>query len=258
MNDLFRPFQLDGQVALVTGASSGFGRHFGSVLARAGAKVALAARRTELLQSACDEINAAGGEAMAVTMDVTDSTGIASAFEAVEQELGTVTVLINNAGITIPKPLVDLEDEDWASVINTNLNGVAYATREAARRMIAAGTGGSVINIASILAQREQKLLTNYAASKAGVLQFSRNAALELAEHGIRVNAICPGYFETDLTREGLATEYGQEMIGRIPQGRVGNLDDLNGPLLLLASQAGALMTGAVLTVDGGHVISSL
>ena len=258
MSDLFEPFRLDGCVALVTGASSGFGRHFGSVLARAGARVALGARRIERVKDACDEITAAGGEAIAVTLDVTDTDSIREAFEAAEQALGLVTVVVNNAGITIPKPLVDLEGGDWSAVIDTNLNGVAYVTREASQRMIAAGQGGSVINIASILAQREQKLLTNYAASKAGVVQFTRVAALELAQHDIRVNAICPGYFETDLNRGWLASEDGQEMIRRIPQRRVGDLDNLNGPLLLLASEAGALMTGTSLTVDGGHVLSSL
>ena len=258
MSDLCEPVRLDGCVALVTGASSGFGRHFGSVLARAGARVALGARRIERVKDACDEITAAGGEAIAVTLDVTDTDSIREAFEATEQALGLVTVVVNNAGITIPKPLVDLEGGDWSAVIDTNLNGVAYVTREASQRMIAAGQGGSVINIASILAQREQKLLTNYAASKAGVVQFTRVAALELAQHDIRVNAICPGYFETDLNRGWLASEEGQEMIRRIPQRRVGDLDNLNGPLLLLASEAGALMTGTSLTVDGGHVLSSL
>jgi len=259
MNDLFEPFLLDGEVALVTGASSGFGRHFASVLARAGAAVVLAARRRERVQAACDEINRSGGRALAVAMDVTSSASIAAAFDAAESAFGTVSVVVNNAGITIPKPLVDLDDNDWSGVIDTNLNGLAYVTREAARRMIAADRGGgSVINIASILAHREQKLLTNYAASKAGVVQFTRTAALELAEHGIRVNAICPGYFETDLNRDWLASPAGQDMIRRIPQRRTGALEDLNGPLLLLASRAGALMTGTALTVDGGHVLSSL
>ena len=258
MNDLFEPFLLDGKVALVTGASSGFGRHFGSVLARAGARVVLAARRTERVREACEAIVAAGGEAVAVTMDVTDSSSISAAFDAAEQAFGPVTVVVNNAGITIPKPLVDLSDTDWSEVIDTNLNGVAYVTRESARRMIAAGVGGSVVNIASILAHREQKMLTNYAASKAAVVQFTRTAALELAQHGIRVNAICPGYFVTDLNREWFKTEDGQALIRRIPQRRSGDLPDLNGPLLLLASDAGALMTGADLTVDGGHVLSSL
>ena len=258
MSDVFASFALGGRVALVTGASSGFGRHFASVLARAGARVVLAARRTDRVQAACEEVRANGGEALAVTLDVVDTDSIGKAFDQVEEAFDVVTVVVNNAGITIPKPLVELDDRDWSGVIDTNLNGVAYVTREASRRMIAAGTGGSVINIASILAYREQKLLTNYAASKAGVVQFTRTAALELAQHGIRVNAICPGYFETDLNRGWLASEEGQAMIRRIPQRRVGDLDDLNGPLLLLASDAGALMTGASLTVDGGHVLSSL
>lgn len=258
MKDLLKPFLLEGKVALVTGASSGFGRHFGSVLAGAGAKVVLAARRTERVQAACDEIIAAGGEAVAVTMDVTDTASISSAFDAAEQAFGLVSVVVNNAGITIPKPLVDLSDGDWAGVIDTNLNGVAYVTREAAQRMIAAGSAGSVVNIASILAHREQKMLTNYAASKAGVVQFTRTAALELAQHDIRVNAICPGYFVTELNRDWFQTEDGQALIRRIPQRRTGDLQDLNGPLLLLASDAGALMTGADITVDGGHVLSSL
>jgi len=258
VNELFKPFLLEGKVALVTGASSGFGRHFGSVLARAGARVVLAARRTERVREACEAIVAAGGEAVAVTMDVTDSASIRAAFDAAEQAFGPVTVVVNNAGITIPKPLVDLSDSDWSDVIDTNLNGVAYVTRESARRMIAAGVGGSVVNIASILAHREQKMLTNYAASKAAVVQFTRTAALELAQYDIRVNAICPGYFVTDLNREWFGTEDGQALIQRIPQRRSGDLPDLNGPLLLLASDAGALMTGADLTVDGGHVLSSL
>ncbi|MEP1469454.1 MAG: SDR family NAD(P)-dependent oxidoreductase [Halieaceae bacterium] len=258
MSNLFEPFQLDGQVAIVTGASSGFGRHFGTVLAQAGAKVVLAARRKDRVQAACDEIVAAGGEAIAVQMDVTDTASIASAFTEAESAFGVVTVVVNNAGITIPKALVDLTDEDWSAVVDTNLNGVAYVTRESARRMIAAECGGSIINIASILAQREQKLLTNYAASKAAVIQLTRTSALELAQHDIRVNAICPGYFETDLNRGWLQSDDGQSMINRIPQRRVGDLCDLNGPLLLLASSAGALMTGTSLTVDGGHVLSSL
>ena len=258
MNDLFAPFLLQGEVALVTGASSGFGRHFGSVLARAGAKVVLAARRTERVREACDDIIAAGGDALAVTMDVNDSDSIKAAFTQAQQALGVVTVVVNNAGITIPKPLLDLSDSDWSQVIDTNLNGVAFVTREAAQRMIAAGKGGSVVNIASILALREQKMLTNYAASKAGVVQFTRTAALELAQHNIRVNAICPGYFSTELNGDWLASADGQAMVGRIPQRRTGDLQDLNGPLLLLASSAGALMTGAALTVDGGHVLSGL
>ena len=259
MNKLLTPFLLNGRVALVTGASSGFGRHFADVLAGAGARVVLAARRSELIESARDEIRAAGGEAMAVTMDVTDSASIAAALDQVEQEFGeVVTVVVNNAGITIPKPLLDLSDDDWLNVVNTNLNGVAFVTREAARRMVDASRGGSIVNIASILAVREQKALTSYAAAKAGVVQFTKVAALELAKSNIRVNALCPGYFNTELNRAWFETEEGQALSNRIPQRRTGELHELNGPLLLLASEASSLMTGASIVIDGGHVLSDL
>ena len=209
MNDLLQPFSLEGKVALVTGASSGFGKHFATVLSQAGAKVVLAARRTELIQAEADKIIAGGGEAMAVTMDVTSSASIAAALDEIESAFGVVTIVVNNAGITIPKLLLDLSDDDWTNEIDTNLTGVAYVARESARRMIAAGVGGSIVNIASILAERVQKALTNYAASKAAVVQFTKAAALEFAQHNIRVNALCPGYFNTDLNSEWFKTSEG-------------------------------------------------
>ncbi|MDG2047583.1 MAG: SDR family oxidoreductase [Halioglobus sp.] len=258
MNQLLQPFSLEGKVALVTGASSGFGRHFAAVLAQAGAKVVLAARRTELIQSEADKIIASGGKALAVTMDVTSSTSISAALDEVESVFGVVTIVINNAGITIPKLLLDLTDDDWTNVIDTNLTGVAYVARETARRMIAADVGGNIVNVASILAERVQKALTNYAASKAAVVQFTKAAALEFAQHNIRVNALCPGYFNTDLNSEWFKTSEGQALVLRIPQRRTGTLAELNGPLLLLASDAGSLMTGSAVTVDGGHVLSDL
>ncbi|MFT4520127.1 MAG: NAD(P)-dependent dehydrogenase (short-subunit alcohol dehydrogenase family) [Halioglobus sp.] len=258
LKELLQPFSLEGKIALVTGASSGFGRHFAPMIAQAGAKVVLAARRTDLIEAEAEKINAAGGQAIAVTMDVTDSESIAAALDEVEQALGVATVVINNAGITIPKLLLDLTDEDWTNVIDTNLNGVAYVTRESARRMIDAGVGGSIVNIASITAERVQKALTSYCASKAAVVQFTKVAALELAQHNIRVNALCPGYFQTELNGEWFKTDEGQALIKRIPQRRTGSLPELNGPLLLLASDAGSLMTGSAVTVDGGHVLSDL
>jgi NAD(P)-dependent dehydrogenase (short-subunit alcohol dehydrogenase family) len=258
MNDLLKPFLLTGDVALVTGASSGFGRHFAGVLAQAGAKVVLGARRVDKIQSACDEIIAAGGEAVAVELDVTDTVSVKAAFDTAEQAFGTVTVVINNAGITIPKPLLNLEDDDWNQVINTNLNAVAYVTREAGQRLVAAKVGGSIVNIASILAIRSQQALTNYAASKAGVVQFTKVAGLEFARHNIRVNAICPGYFSTEINDEWFKTDDGKALIKRIPQRRTGNYDELNGALLLLGSNAGSHMTGSVITVDGGHVLADL
>jgi len=258
VNDVLKPFLLDGKVALITGASSGFGEHFASVLAQAGAKVVLAARRTDRIQAACDEICAAGGHAIAVTADVTDSSGVGSAFDEAEKAFGIVDVVINNAGITIPKPLLDLEDEDWLKVIDTNLNGVMYVTREAGKRLAQAKRGGSIVNIASILAERVQKSLTNYAASKSAVVQFTKATALEFARYDIRVNALCPGYFTTELNGEWFETDPGKELIQRIPVRRTGLLHELNGPLLLLASDAGSLMTGSTITIDGGHVLSEL
>jgi NAD(P)-dependent dehydrogenase (short-subunit alcohol dehydrogenase family) len=258
INELLKPFSLEGKVALVTGASSGFGSHFAPMLAQAGARVVLAARRTEMIQQEADKIIAAGGEAIAVTMDVTDSASIFQALDQAESAFGVITVVINNAGITIPKLLLDLSDDDWNRVVDTNLTGLAFVTRESARRMIAAGTGGSIVNIASITAERVQKALTNYAASKAGVVQFTKAAALEFAQYNIRVNALCPGYFQTPLNREWFKTDEGQALIRRIPQRRTGNLEELNAPLLLLASDAGSLMTGSAITVDGGHVLSEL
>ena len=258
MKDLLQLFSLEGKVALVTGASSGFGRHFAPLMSRAGAKVVLAARRTDLIQEEANKINASGGQAVAVTMDVTDSSSVAAALDEAEQAFGVVTVVINNAGITIPKLLLDISDDDWTNVIDTNLTGVAYVTRETGRRMIAAGTGGSIVNIASILAERVQKALTSYAASKAAVVQFTKTAALEFAQYNIRVNALCPGYFQTELNGEWFKTDEGQALIKRIPQRRTGTLEELNGPLLLLASDAGSLMTGSAVTVDGGHVLSDL
>jgi NAD(P)-dependent dehydrogenase (short-subunit alcohol dehydrogenase family) len=258
LHAVLKPFSLEGKVALVPGASSGFGSHFAPMLAQAGARVVLAARRTEMIQQEADKIIAAGGEAIAVTMDVTDSASIFQALDQAESAFGVITVVINNAGITIPKLLLDLSDDDWNRVIDTNLTGLAFVTRESARRMIAAGTGGSIVNIASITAERVQKALTNYAASKAGVVQFTKAAALEFAQYNIRVNALCPGYFQTPLNREWFKTDEGQALIRRIPQRRTGNLEELNAPLLLLASDAGSLMTGSAITVDGGHVLSEL
>ena len=258
MNTALPDFSLAGKTALVTGASSGFGRHFAPMLSRAGARVVLAARRTDLIEAEAEKIRSAGGDAVAVTMDVTDSASVAAALDAAESAFGVVTVVINNAGITIPGLLLDLSDDDWNRVIATNLSGVAFVSRECARRMIAAGAGGSSVNIASILAGRVQKALTNYAAAKAGVVQFTKAAALEFAQHDIRVNALCPGYFRTELNGEWLDSEPGQALVGRIPQRRTGELHELDGPLLLLASDAGSLMTGAAVVVDGGHCLSEL
>lgn len=258
MSELLKPFSLEGKVVMVTGASSGFGEHFAHVLGEAGAKVVLTARRAEVLQSVCDDVASKGGAAIAVPMDVTDSASIKDAFDEAESHFGLVTVVINNAGITLPSKLLDITDDNWNAVVNTNLNGVAFVTREAGKRLVAANCGGSIVNIASITADRLQSFLTPYSAAKAGVVQFTKAAALEFAPHNIRVNALCPGYFKTPLLRDWFETEDGKALINRVPTKRIGELHELNGPLLLLASEAGSLMTGASITVDGGHVLSEL
>ena len=250
-------FSLDGQCALVTGASGSLGRHFANVLARAGAAVALAARRLDELEIIAAEIRAAGGAATAIALDVTDAGSIATAFSAAEEKLGPITLLVNNAGVAVTKPLLEYDEGDWDKVMDTNLKGAWLVAQEAARRMVEAG-GGNIINIASILGLRVIGGVSAYCASKAGLIHLTKAMALELGPHGVRVNTLAPGYIETDLNRDFFASNAGRSLIERIPHRRLGQLEDLDGSLLLLASDASRYMTGTVVTVDGGHTISSL
>ena len=250
-------FSLDGQCALVTGASGSLGRHFANVLARAGAAVALAARRLDELEIIAAEISAAGGAATAIALDVTDAGSIATAFSAAEEKLGPITLLVNNAGVAVTKPLLEYDEADWDKVMDTNLKGAWLVAQEAARRMVEAG-GGNIINIASILGLRVIGGVSAYCASKAGLIHLTKAMALELGPHGVRVNTLAPGYIETDLNRDFFASNAGRSLIERIPHRRLGQLEDLDGSLLLLASDASRYMTGTVVTVDGGHTISSL
>ena len=248
---------LDGRTALVTGASGGLGAHFARVLARSGARVAVAARRAEACGDVVEAIRAEGGEAMAARLDVADAASVASAIAEVVARYGRLDVLVNNAGVAATVPALDLAEADWDGVLDTNLKG-AFLCAQAAARVMRDGGGGAIVNVASILASRVAGQVAAYATSKAGLVQLTKALALEWARYGIRVNALCPGYVETDINRGFFESSIGQAMVKRIPQRRIGRPDDLDGPLLLLASDASAYMTGAVLAVDGGHLVSSL
>lgn len=247
-------FRLDGMTALVTGASSGLGRHFALTLAGAGARVVIAARRLDQLADTAASIEAAGGRCTVTALDVTDPDSVAALVPLLQE----VDVVVNNAGVTRQAALLDQTEPDWDVVLDTNAKGVFLLTQCAARAMRAHGRGGSIINIASILGLRQAGGVGPYAVSKAAVIQLTKTAALELARFGIRVNAIAPGYFETDLNGAFWETEAGKALIRRVPFRRLGKLEELDGPLLLLASKASSFMTGAVIEVDGGHLVSSL
>ncbi len=251
-------FDLSGKVALVTGASSGLGVHFARTLAEAGASVAIAARRADRLASLQAELQQDGARAVAVDLDVQSAESIAAAFDKVEAALGPVDVLVNNAGISIVKPALDMPEADWDSVVDTNLRGAWLMTQTAAKRWVAAKRPGSIVNIASILGLRTIGQVAPYNASKAGLIHLTRALAMEWARYQIRVNAICPGYIETEMNGDFWKTPGGQRLIDRIPQRRIGQPEHLDGALLLLASEAGAFMTGSIITVDGGHTVSSL
>jgi NAD(P)-dependent dehydrogenase (short-subunit alcohol dehydrogenase family) len=247
-------FDLDGKVAIVTGASSGLGWQFALVLARAGAKVAIAARRVERLGELARQIESFDGRAIPIALDVTDPKSIADCVSTAETELGPVSILVNNAGVAERGHVLDHSAEAWNQVLSVNLDGVWLMAQETARHIARLGHGGTIINIASILGLTARAHLASYCASKAAVINLTRAMALDLAQQDIRVNAIAPGYIETDINREFLHSEAGQAMIADIPQGRVGSPEDLDGALLLLASDASRFMTGSVIVVDGGQL----
>jgi NAD(P)-dependent dehydrogenase (short-subunit alcohol dehydrogenase family) len=249
---------LSGEAALVTGASGGLGAHFARLLARHGARVALAARRRDRLEALAGEIAAAGGRALAVECDVTRAESCAAAVAAAASELGPITILVNNSGVVVTRKLAEHSEEEWDAVLDTNLKGAFLMAREVARQLTALGRTGRIVNIASIIGLRAAAALASYAASKAGLIHLTRVLALELGRSGITVNALAPGYIETDINRDYLASPAGQALAKRIPLGRIGQPADLDGALLLLASQAGAYINGAIIPVDGGHLVSAL
>jgi 3-oxoacyl-[acyl-carrier protein] reductase len=249
-------FDLKGRVALVTGASSGLGARFAEVLAGEGAAVALVARRTDRLAAVKGRIEAAGGRAVAISADVLDRKAMLRVFDETEQAFGTVTILVNNAGVAHANRAVDLPEEEWRRVVGTNLDAVFFWAQEAARRMLAAGKPGAIVNIASVLGLGVSKGTAAYAVAKAGVIQLTKALGLELAFKGVRVNAIAPGWIVTELNRDYLLSEAGAAIKREIPVGRFGEERDLDGALLLLVSDAGRFIAGTTIVVDGGQVVA--
>ncbi len=251
-------FDLTGKVALITGASGGLGEHFAETLGLAGAKVVLAGRRAERLNQLADRLAGLGIDALAAPVDVTDQSAIKACFDAAQAACGLVDVVVCTAGGTVGKNALSMSVQDWDQVLDVNLKGCWLVANEAARRLVEAGRPGSIINISSILGYRVAGNVLPYTVSKAGLEQMTRALALEWARHGIRVNALAPGYIETDLNRDFFASDAGKAMIKRIPQRRLGQVSDLDGALLLLASDASLYMTGSSIVLDGGHLQSTL
>jgi NAD(P)-dependent dehydrogenase (short-subunit alcohol dehydrogenase family) len=247
-------FDLSGKTALVTGASSGLGTHFAKCLGKAGAAVVLAARRADRLQSLQAELAMANVSAKAVDLDVTSGGSVAAALQAA----GPLDIVVNNAGISIVKPALEMPEQDWDAVVDTNLRGAWLVAQGAANRWVAENRPGTIVNIGSILGLRTIGQVAPYNASKAGLIHLTRALAMEWARYNIRVNTICPGYIETEMNSAFWKTPAGQKLIDRIPQRRIGQPEHLDGALLLLASDAGSFMTGSVITVDGGHTVSTL
>ena len=251
-------FNLQGHTALVTGASSGIGHHLAHTLAQAGARVVVAARRVDKLEDLVNEIKQRGGQASAVALDVTSAASVTACFDAIEAQGLLADVVVSNAGVTVAKPALQQTEQDWDQVLDTNLKGCWLVNTEAARRLVHHNKPGSIINISSILGERVAGAVVGYSASKAGVIQFTKSLALEFARYGIRVNAVLPGYVVTDLNSEFLASDAGKKLESRIPFRRFCQMSDMDGPILLLASDAGRAMTGTSLAVDWGHLVSSL
>ncbi|MCZ6523884.1 MAG: glucose 1-dehydrogenase [Alphaproteobacteria bacterium] len=251
---MIRAYRLEGEVALVTGASSGLGRRFALTLARAGARVAIAARRIRRLEELAAEIEGFDGRALPIELDVTDPENVRQAVTAAETELGPITILINNSGISIEKRVTDYDEADYDRIMDTNAKGAFFVAQEVGRHMIAHGRAGRIVNIASVAAFDAMPGLAIYAMSKAAVAQMTRAMAREWLRYDINVNAICPGYIATEMNTEYFESELGQKLIARLPRRRIGSPEDLDGLILLLASEASRFMTGSIIAIDDGQM----
>ncbi len=246
-------FDLSGKAAIVTGASSGLGRHAARCLAAAGAKVAIAARRLEPLVELEKQIEALDGRAIPLRLDVADPASVTDCVKAAETELGPISILVNNAGIAVTKAALEVAEADWDQVVDTNLKGAWLMAQAVAEHMTRLGHGGSIINTASVLGLAGAAQIPAYCASKGGLVNLTRALAVEWARHGIRVNALAPGYIETEINRDFLASPAGDSLRKRVPLRRFGTPEDLDGALLLLASEASRYITGSVIVIDGGQ-----
>lgn len=253
---------LIGRTAFVTGASSGLGRQFAKTLAAAGAKVVLASRRRASLQEAADAIVQAGGEAFVVELDVTSQSSIEAAVAEAEQLAGPIDILVNNSGVSTTQKLQDVREEDWDFVLNTNLKGAFFVAQAVAKRMIARAQasgqpleGARIINIASMAGLKVLPLIGIYAVSKAGVVQMSKAMAMEWGRYGINTNALCPGYIETEINRAHFATDAGRKLIDKLPRKKVGQPEDLDASLVLLASGQSHFINGATIAADDGFAL---
>jgi len=253
VSEALQAFDLSGKAAIVTGASSGLGQHAARTLAAAGAKVAIAARRLEPLVELEKQIEARDGRAIPLRLDVTDQASVVDCVNAAETELGPITILVNNAGIADTKPALEVSETDWDQVVDTNLKGAWLMAQEVGAHMARHGHGGSIINIASVLGLAAAAQVPAYCASKGGLINLTRALAVEWARDGIRVNALAPGYIETEINREFLTSSAGEVLRKRVPLRRFGTPADLDGALLLLASEAARYITGSVIVVDGGQ-----
>jgi hypothetical protein len=247
--------RLDGKTALVTGASSGLGWRFAVVLAQAGARVAIAARRTDRLEALAREIESAGGQAHAVAIDVTDVASVRAGVAAAQAALGSLDILVNNSGVSVTRHASEVEETDYDFVMDTNARGAFFVAQAAGRAMIAAKRPGRIINIASAAGLRVLGQISIYCMSKAAVIHMTRALALEWGRYGINVNALCPGYIETELNRDYWQSDGGRKLIGMLPRRRLGKPEDLDGLLLLLASDRSGFVNGAVIAADDGLTV---